>query len=119
MRPDPSHEQYLRQWAQLYERLNYDQGLAGYFLGKSHVWCERAFGPETHFGKVLEVGAGTGVHLSQVRHGFDEYIMTDLNPPMLAEASGSPARSDGRVTTRAEDATALSFPDASFDRLIA
>jgi phosphatidylethanolamine/phosphatidyl-N-methylethanolamine N-methyltransferase len=119
MRPDPSHDEYLRQWSQLYEKLNYDEGLAGYFLDKSHAWCERAFGPDRHFSRVLEVGAGTGVHLAHVRHGFDQYLVTDLNPPMLASAEGRGSGGDPRVSWQAEDATSLSFPDASFDRLVA
>ena len=61
MRTDPSYEDYLAQWSALYEGKNYDEGLAGYFLAKSHQWCESAFGPDRHFGRVLEVGAGTGI----------------------------------------------------------
>lgn len=117
MKPDPSHEEYVRRWAELYESLNYNQGMAGYFLGKSHEWCERAFSSDDHFPRVVEVGAGTGVHIGYVRHGFDEYVMTDLNPPMLDKIRSE--GHSGRVVTACEDATALSFPDASFDRLIA
>lgn len=117
MRPDPDYDAYLTQWAALYEGKNYDEGLAGYYLGKSHEWCERAFGPERHVPRVLEVGAGTGVHLRYIRHGFDEYVMTDLNAPFL-DSAVLKIGSSGNVTTRAEDATALSFTDESFDRVI-
>lgn len=117
MKPDPSHEEYVRRWAELYESLNYNQGMAGYFLGKSHEWCERAFPAERHFARVLEVGAGTGVHVDYVQHGFDEYVMTDLNPPMLDRIRVPAGK--GRVVTAKEDASSLTFPDASFDRLIA
>ena len=61
MRPDPSHEEYMRQWVSLYEATNYDQGLAGYFLSRSHAWLENAFAPDREFPRVLEVGAGTGI----------------------------------------------------------
>jgi phosphatidylethanolamine/phosphatidyl-N-methylethanolamine N-methyltransferase len=117
MKTDPDYDTYLTQWAALYEGKNYDEGLAGYFLSKSHDWCERAFGPERHFPRVLEVGAGTGVHLRYIRHGFDEYVMTDLNAPFL-DSAASKVGSSGKVTTQAEDATALSFADESFDRVI-
>lgn len=118
MRVDPDYDDYLRKWASLYEGKNYDEGLAGYYLGKSHEWCERAFSAEAHFGRVLEVGAGTGVHLRYVRHAFDEYVMTDLNAPFL-DSVALKVRSNGKVTTQAEDATRLSFADESFDRVVA
>jgi phosphatidylethanolamine/phosphatidyl-N-methylethanolamine N-methyltransferase len=115
MRTDPSYDEYLAQWSALYEGKNYDEGLAGYFLAKSHEWCERAFTASDHFGRVLEVGAGTGIHIGHVRHGFDEYVMTDLNPPMLEAAA---KRANSKITIEVEDATALTYADASFDRVI-
>jgi len=118
MKPDPNYDTYLTQWAALYEGKNYDEGLAGYYLSKSHEWCERAFGPEVHLPRILEVGAGTGVHLRYIRHGFDEYVMTDLNTPFLDSAMLK-VGSNRKVITQAEDATALSFVDQSFDRVIA
>ena len=119
MRADPDYDQYLTKWAAMYEGKNYDEGLAGYFLTKSHEWCERAFANTDFFPRVLEVGAGTGVHLRHVRHGFSEYIMSDLNVPMLDSASLRTADTQGRVTTMTQDATALDFEDQSFDRIIA
>jgi phosphatidylethanolamine/phosphatidyl-N-methylethanolamine N-methyltransferase len=116
VRPDPDYNDYLAKWTKAYEGKNYDDGLAGYFLSKSHEWCERPFPESRHFPRTLEVGAGTGIHLRYVRHGFDEYVMTDLNPPMLAQAAN---RAGGCVTVEAQDATALTYDDASFDRLIA
>lgn len=117
MKADPSHQEYVRRWSELYEDLNYNAGLAGFFLKRSHAWCERRFSESDYFPRVVEVGAGSGIHLDYVRHRFDEYVMTDLNPPMLdrIESTGR----GGRVVASREDASALSFPDASFDRLIA
>lgn len=117
--PHPDHAAYLRQWASLYEKRNYDTGLAGYFLRKSHQWSEADFGPGNHFARVLEVGAGTGMHLRFVRHSFDEYLMTDLNPPLIAQAELPGQTMLGRVRTAQEDATRLSFDDDSFDRVVA
>src|SRR5687767_695328 len=119
MRPDPDYQDYLGKWSALYEGKNYDEGLAGYFLTKSHAWCEAAFDQHKHFPRVLEVGAGTGVHIDHVRHGFDEYVMTDLNAPMLDLAAKRLARGQGKIVAESQDATALTFEDASFDRLIA
>jgi ubiquinone/menaquinone biosynthesis C-methylase UbiE len=67
---------------------------------------------------VLEVGAGTGVHIEHVRHGYDEYVMTDLNAPMLDLASRRVV-GRGKVRSESQDATKLTFDDASFDRVIA
>lgn len=117
MKADPSHQEYIQRWSELYEDLNYNAGMAGYFLKKSHAWCEERFTAADHFSRVIEVGAGSGVHLNYVRHGFDEYVMTDLNPPMLDRIASSGR--GGRVVTAREDASSLSFADASFDRLIA
>lgn len=119
MRDDPDYNEYLSKWAALYEGKNYDEGLAGYFLTKSHVWCEAPYDATCHFSRVLEVGAGTGVHITHVRHTFDEYVMTDLNQPFLDSAVAREKDFGGKVTTMAQDASALDFPDASFDRVIA
>ena len=54
MRTDPSYDEYLTQWSALYVGKNYDEGLAGYFLAKSHKWCKSAFGPRAQ-GKVTLV----------------------------------------------------------------
>ena len=118
MKPDPSFDDYQKKWTAAYERSNYDSGLAAYFLRMSHEWCERKFDCNDRFTRVLEVGAGTGVHIRSVRHGFDEYWMTDLNIRMLEQipTSGSSA---GRIFVKSEDAARISFGDHSFDRLIA
>ncbi len=116
---NPSHEDYLQRWAELYEDMNYNQGLAGYFLQKSHAWAEQRWGPEIHFGKVLEVGAGTGVHIEHVRHSFDQYVMTDLNPPLMNRIDGVHGRVGGAISTEIQDATSLSYDGESFDRVIA
>ena len=120
MAADPDHDAYLKQWAALYEGKNYDQGLTGYFLKRSHLWAETSFGPETHFGQVLEVGAGTGVHIRYVRHSFDRYFITDLNPPLMEKIgiSERPGKG-GRIVVLPQDARRLSFAEGSFDRVIA
>ena len=119
MRVDPDHADYIRKWSSLYEGKNYNDGLAGYFLTKSHEWCEAQFTESTHFTRVLEVGAGTGIHIDHVRHSFDEYLITDLNAPMLDRAAARLEGRRGKVVSKSEDATALSFTDDSFDRVIA
>lgn len=120
MRQDPSYEEFLKQWAELYHDVNYDSGLTGYFLRKSHVWAETEHGEETYFPKVLEVGAGTGEHIKHVKHKFDEYWITDLNPPMMTGFNNDAhEQKNEKIFFSKQDATKLTFEDQSFDRVIA
>jgi ubiquinone/menaquinone biosynthesis C-methylase UbiE len=82
-----------------------------------HWLLEKPFGVGEHFGRVLEVGAGTGFHLSHVKHRFDEYVMTDISKELLDQAK---ERHAGRNDTAydLQDATKLTYEDNSFDRLI-
>jgi phosphatidylethanolamine/phosphatidyl-N-methylethanolamine N-methyltransferase len=82
-----------------------------------HRLVERPYGPGEHFGQVLELGAGTGVHLSHVRHRFDRYTLTDLSPDLLDLAARRFSGRDG-LRFETQDATRLNYPDASFDRLV-
>jgi ubiquinone/menaquinone biosynthesis C-methylase UbiE len=104
--------------AQLYESENYGPGLAGYVMRKSQSLIERPFGRDTAFRRVLEVGAGSGVHLDYVRHSYSEYVLSDSNDAMLAELA---AQAEGNLAVKIEkqSAAALTYPNASFDRLIA
>jgi phosphatidylethanolamine/phosphatidyl-N-methylethanolamine N-methyltransferase len=120
IKEDPDRDKYIRRWSEMYERANYEEGISGYFLLKSHMWAERPFGPEIGFSNVLEVGAGTGVHIRFVRHAFENYWLTDLNPSFLGTiGAGNRLLNGGRVHIRSEDAGTLSFADSTFDRLIA
>ena len=120
VRPHPDYQEYLNQWSSLYKGNNYDSGLTGYFLSKSHEWAESAFDADARFPRVLEVGAGPGIHLGFVRHSFDEYLLTDLNPPFLEQVELHASHSArGAVRILTENAASLSFADNSFDRLIA
>lgn len=120
MKPDPNYEEYIKQWTNLYQNKNYDSGLSGFFLKKSHEWSELNFGSNIHFNKVLEVGAGSGMHIKYVKHTFDEYWMTDQSIDFLDKIDISKnERAIGKLFLAVEDASRLSFPDATFDRLIA
>jgi ubiquinone/menaquinone biosynthesis C-methylase UbiE len=119
LRDEPDEREYLERWTGVYEKLNYETGLAGRMLGRSHAWAERPFGSADHFPEVLEVGAGSGVHLAHVRHRFDRYWLTDVNPQFLEQAAKARAGGAGEVVVRQENARKLSFADAAFDRVIA
>ena len=70
--------------------------------------------------RVLELAAGTGIVTRRLRDLLPRearLIATDLNPPMLEVARGK-FRTVEAVEFEPADATALRFPDASFDAII-
>lgn len=70
--------------------------------------------------RVLEIAAGTGIVTRRLRDllSRDAHLMaTDLNPPML-EVARQKFRPDEAVEFQPADATALPFPDASFDAIV-
>lgn len=118
MRDAPSYE---LSYIQSYDTNNTELTLAGSFLQKSHQLLEKTLPKEGVYNRVLEVGAGSGHHLPYVKHDFQQYVMTDGSDEMLEIASKKYASqiSAGTLAIEKQDATALTFPDNSFDRLIA
>jgi phosphatidylethanolamine/phosphatidyl-N-methylethanolamine N-methyltransferase len=103
-----------------YDELNYSSPLQSLVMRASHRLAEKAFGDQAHFDRVLEIGAGTGEHLSFVRHSFEEYILTDLDPMTLEVAKNKLAGiHHGKVRFAAQTANGLNYPDGAFDRLVA
>lgn len=105
------------QYSDVYEGSNYGSGLAGWVMKSSHIILEKDFSQSSKFQRVLEVGAGSGVHFQYIKHDFDEYVLSDFSLEMLRQSDG--AANDDRVTLAAEDASKLSYEDSSFDRVIA
>ncbi len=117
-------KQYQSVWtgalAGEYESENYGRGLNGFVMTRSHMLIEKPYTETSKFSRVLEVGAGSGVHIRFVRHQFDEYVMTDGAEGMMAQLLRARSeRSDSRITVGTENACHLSFADHSFDRVIA
>ncbi|MEA2820177.1 MAG: phosphatidylethanolamine/phosphatidyl-N-methylethanolamine N-methyltransferase [Bradyrhizobium sp.] len=104
-----------------YEQENYGPGLAGWVLKRSHALVEQPFDGSCRFERVIEVGAGSGVHIKYVRHDYGEYVMTDGSDAMLDQmrSAAATARHPDRVIVAKENAIAIRYPDSSFDRLIA
>jgi len=120
MRAEPDIDTYNMRLAQAYDALNYGRSLSAWFMRRGHVVLERPFGPDRHFGKVVEVGAGAGEHLGFVRHTFNEYLLTDWNDVRLERARAAlPEALRAKVGVAREDASKLSLPDNSVDRLVA
>jgi SAM-dependent methyltransferase len=70
--------------------------------------------------RVLEIAAGTGIVTRRLRDLLPReahLIATDLNPPML-EVARQKFHPDEAVEFQPADATALPFPDASFDAVV-
>ena len=111
-----SYEEYMDKWTKIYQNTNYDSGLTGYFLKKSHEWSEKKFDKTMKLNKVHEVGAGSGVHIDYVKHQNDEYYMTDLHDSFINQSKD---KVNDKVILKIEDATKLSFEDNTFDRVIA
>ena len=77
-------------------------------------WALQGFTPR---GDVLEIGAGSGAMAAELLARYPQVTMTvtDFDDVMVREAS---ARLGDRVRVRQADATALPFPDASFDTVV-
>lgn len=117
---DKAWIEYREKFSEVYDESNYSSPLQSSVMRASHKLVERAFDDQTHFGRVLEVGAGTGEHLPFVRHSFDEYTLTDLDPKTLEVAKRKLADiPNGKVTFEVQTGSELAYPDNTFDRLVA
>ena len=101
--------------AALYDGAFYT-GLVGRVMNAGHRLLEKPFGPGEYFDRVIEVGAGTGAHVDFVRHGFGEYLVTDIDQAALDVARQRTNRQG--VSFEVRDATSLGYPDDYFDRLV-
>ncbi len=119
MRPIPGkslHDGYISG----YDELNSSKTLSSHFMSTSHKVMERAIDSNLYFPKVLEVGAGTGEHFRFVSHRYDEYYLTDQSDDMLDSARKKYSTvTKEKLLFEKQDATRLTYPDNSFDRLIA
>jgi SAM-dependent methyltransferase len=97
----------------------YDHGLGPvFFTDFADDIARRAAGSAPM--RVLEIAAGTGIVTRRLRDLLPReahLIATDLNPPML-EVARQKFRPNEAVEFQPADATALPFPDASFDAVV-
>lgn len=111
---------YREKFSEVYDEANYSSPLQSFVMRASHKLVEKEFNHQTHFGRVLEIGAGTGEHLPFVRHDFDEYTLTDLDPKTLEVAKRKLSGTKGRrVNFEVQTGSELAYPDNTFDRLVA
>lgn len=117
---DKAWIEYRNKFSEVYDESNYSSPLQSSVMRASHKLVEKAYDNQTRFGRVLEIGAGTGEHLPFVRHKFDEYILTDLDPKTLEVAERKLAGTyDGKVGFEVQSGNRLAYADNTFDRLVA
>lgn len=117
---DQAWLKYRARFADVYDDANYSSPLQSAIMRASHRLTERRYVKTNHFATVLEVGAGTGEHLAFVRHGFDQYVLTDLDTKTLEVAKKKLKDEYGsKLLFEKQSGAGLSYADNSFDRLIA
>ena len=122
MQEDKAWLEYKEKFSEVYDDLNYSMGLQGFVMRSGHAFLERAWGGGSHFGRVLEIGAGTGEHLPFIRHAFDEYVLSDHDGRALEIARSKLSVSGihyDKLGYELQSGDRLSYPDHSFDRVIA
>lgn len=93
----------------------FNGGAVGRVSNLVHRSMEAPYSHEHFFEKVLELGAGQGQHRRFVRHGFSQYIESDLRLEPLLQSDHDP-----RVERQVIDANVLtSVKESSVDRIIA
>ena len=69
-------------------------------------------------GRVLEIGAGTGLNLEHYPQGVDALVLTEPEPAMRARLERRVAGSGRDATVVAARAEALPFADGAFDTVV-
>lgn len=111
---------YRARFADVYDSSNYSSPLQSAVMRASHRLAENKFQEHDFFSEVLEIGAGTGEHLAFVRHGFDKYVLTDLDSKTLDVAKRKlEGKYGNKLAFETQNGEGLCYADNSFDRLIA
>jgi ubiquinone/menaquinone biosynthesis C-methylase UbiE len=69
-------------------------------------------------GRVLEIGAGTGINLSHYRNGIDSLTITEPEPPMLKRLDRRAREQAPLARVLRAPAEALPFEDGAFDTAV-
>ena len=69
-------------------------------------------------GRVLEIGAGTGLNLAHYPAGIDELVLSEPEPAMRGRLERRAARSGRAAAVVPASAEALPFADGSFDTVV-
>lgn len=108
---------WQEQAPRIYDHIYYNSNqIISYINNSGHRLVEKDFDSSCHFDRVIEVGSGTGKHVSYVKHNFNEYIMTDISQKYLNMSKE--LNKNEKFKFEIADATNLQYADSSFDRLI-
>jgi phosphatidylethanolamine/phosphatidyl-N-methylethanolamine N-methyltransferase len=111
---------YRNRFADVYHSSNYSSPLQAFVMSAGHCLTEKKFNTSDHFSKVIEIGVGPGEHLPFLQHGFDKYILTDLDSKVLDVAREKlKGQHDNKLLFETQNGSELSYENNSFDRLIA
>ena len=112
---------YKAKFSEVYDQSNYASPLQAFVMRRSHTLLEKKFTQQSHFDRVLEIGAGTGEHVKFVSHKFSEYILTDLDQKTLDRARKKLGSFEhyNLLKFDCQEGSKLCYSDDSFDRLIA
>lgn len=111
---------YRARFADVYDESNYASPLQSAVMRASHRLIEKSFKGSDQFGKVLEIGAGTGEHIGFIRHAFNQYILSDLDVKTLEIAKVKLKNQfDNKLLFEEQCGETLSYESDSFDRVIA
>jgi ubiquinone/menaquinone biosynthesis C-methylase UbiE len=69
-------------------------------------------------GRVLELGAGTGLNLPHYPNDLEELVLTEPSPPMVARLERRAKKAGTRSSVMVADAERLPFEDDSFDTVV-
>jgi len=115
------NEEVQRYYREHFQRVN-GQGITGIATAVVHRALERPFTQKHFFPSVLELGSALGGHARFVRHGFDEYILTDIadHGIDLQGLQSTRGTGDGAQQFRfqLEDIHSLSYEEQRFDRVV-
>lgn len=92
----------------------YSTGVTSVFKGIVHKIIELKF-RNSLCERILEVGAGSGIHISYVKTNFAEYFATDIVVNQDLKSKEIP----GKLFVLSQDAQKLDFEDNRFNRVIA
>src|SRR5690349_24930691 len=113
--PSRLHRAYDATWGRMFAA-TYDRSLA---KAEEHELGRRreAIVPRAS-GRVLELGAGTGLNLRRYGQGASELVLTEPFEPMARRLREKVASSDRSAEVIETTAERLPFPDASFDTVV-
>ena len=117
---DKAWIEHREKFSEIYDKANYSSSLQSLVMRSSHKLIENAFDEKTFFKSVLEVGAGTGEHFPYIKHKYDHYVLTDLDPkPLEIAKSKLGSTNKDKVSFDVQPSEHLIYPDNVFDRVIA